>query len=379
MSGMSSDAFRFGFGRNWAAFIDRHLNDRTIQASMEHLRRVLRRPSLDGLRVLDIGCGSGVHALAMLRLGASEVVAFDYDIHSVRTSARVRAWAGSPAAWTVEQGSVLDRAYLAGLGTFDLVYSWGVLHHTGAMWDAVRNAGAMVAPGGEFYIALYSSDTYIDPPPDEWLRVKQQYNQASFLRRRYMELHHQATQIVRPQLQAGKTVLQAIRDYGGRGMSIWTDTRDWLGGWPMEFAGLHETRAFVAQACGLSMVNVLNGEGCTEYVFADPAANPHWARIEASRVPAHLPGPYGAAGGYAFTASLPELAAAADNGGNPKRSTLMLYEDGRPLGLAHALHDAIRNHGKGRFSHWDQQLVFAASNNTDPNVNGQSYGYVADY
>jgi 16S rRNA G966 N2-methylase RsmD len=376
---MTTDKLRFGFGRNWSTFVDKHLNDATIAASVDHLRRLLKRDSLAGLRVLDIGCGSGVHSLAMMRLGASEVVAFDYDAQSVKAAARVRAWAGEPAGWRIEQGSVLDQTYLARLGHFDLVYSWGVLHHTGAMWEAVRNAAAAVAPGGELYIALYSSDTYIDPPPDEWLRVKKRYNEASFLRRRAMEIHHQVTQIIAPQLGAGKTVLQAVREYGSRGMNIWTDTRDWLGGWPMEFAGLHETCEFVRRASGLSLVNVANGEGCTEYVFADPAANAHWGRIVAGRALLHLPGPYVSAGGYGFVASLPELASSADDGRNHKRSTLMLYEDGRPLGLAHCIHDAIRNHGAGRFSHWGEQLVFAASNNTDPNANGLSYSYVIDY
>ncbi len=376
---MSGDARRFGFGRNWAAFVKKHLNEGTIRASQEHISGLLRRPSLEGLRVLDIGCGSGIHALAMMRLGAREVVAFDYDIHSVRTAERVRAWAGSPPGWSIEQGSVLDRSYLARLGQFDLVYSWGVLHHTGAMWDAVRNAASTVSSGGEFYIALYSSDTYLDPPPEVWLQVKKAYNDASFLRRRYMEAHHIVTHVIQPQMQAGKTALQAIRSYGSRGMNIWTDTRDWLGGWPMEFAGLHETCDFVAREAGLSLVNVANGEGCTEYVFADPRANAHWRSIEARR--AHLPlaGPFAPAGGYAFAAALPELTDIADNAASQMRSTLMLYESGRPLGLAHCLHDAIRNHGAGRFSHWDQQLVFAASNNTDPNANGNSYTYVISY
>jgi 2-polyprenyl-3-methyl-5-hydroxy-6-metoxy-1,4-benzoquinol methylase len=376
---MTEDTLRFGFGRNWAEFVDKHLSDKVIEASMAHLRQVLKRDTLNGLRILDIGCGSGVHSLAMMRLGADEVVAFDYDADSVLTAERVRAWAGLNTGWRIEQGSVLDEAYLERLGTFDLVYSWGVLHHTGDMWRAVKLAATRVAPGGEFYIALYSADTYVDPSPEEWMRIKKAYNAASPMRKKLMELHHQLVHIILPQLKAGRSVLQAIRDYGSRGMSIWTDTKDWLGGWPMEFARLAETRDRVAKDAGLEMVHVLNGEGCTEYVFADPAKNAHWAGVNARRQLVGLSGPFLHSGGYGFMAKLPELADRADDGAHPKRSTLMLYEDGKPLGLAHAIHDVIRNRGQGRFSHWQDWLVFSASDNTDPNLNGHTYTYCVDY
>ena len=45
--------------------------------------------------------------------------------------ARLHDLSGRPAHWRIAQGSVLDKAYMESLGTFDIVYSWGVLHHTG--------------------------------------------------------------------------------------------------------------------------------------------------------------------------------------------------------------------------------------------------------
>lgn len=376
---MSESDLRYGFGRNWAEFVDKNLSDATVQASMDHLCRVLKRERLDGMRILDIGCGSGIHSLAMKRLGAAEVVAFDYDPNSVATSQRVKAWSGLGEGWSIAQGSVLDRAYLESLGTFDMVYSWGVLHHTGAMWEAVRNAAIPVRPGGEFYIALYSSDTYVDPSPEEWIAIKKAYNFAGPVKKKLMEIDHVYNNIIKPARTAGKSFLQAISSYGMRGMDIWSDAKDWLGGYPMEFAGLHETRAFVEREAGLEMVNVINGEGCTEYVFADPSLNEHWQSVQARRNLQPLQAPFQHLEGYGFMAHLPEHEDVADDVGHNMRSTLMLFENGRPMGLAHALHDVIKQRGGGRFAHWQKWMVFSATDNTDPNLNARSYAYCLDY
>lgn len=376
---MSQDELRFGFGQNWAEFIEKNLSDSIVQDSINHMKRFMKRDSLEGLRILDIGCGSGIHSLAMKRLGAREVVAFDYDVNSVATSKKVREWSGLSEGWHIEQGSVLDKAYLESLGKFDIVYSWGVLHHTGSMWEAIKNATIPLNPDSEFYIALYSSDTYIDPPPEEWIRIKKAYNYASPLKKKVMELNHLYRQIIVPEMAAGRNFLDAIRNYGSRGMNIWADIKDWLGGYPMEFAGLHETRDFIAEEIGYSLVNVINGEGCTEYLFANPSENRHWQKIEAGRTIQPIEGPIEPVGGYGFAVSIPDLEENADDNGFNMRSNLMLYENGKPLGLAHCLHAVIRDKGNGRFSHWQKNLVFSASDNTDPRNGGHSYGYCADY
>src|SRR5215831_11278680 len=108
--------------------------------SVSQLKSFLRVHDLRGKTFLDIGSGSGMHSLAALRLGADRIFSFDYDENSVMSTARLRDSAGSPAKWTVEVGSVLDERFIRTLDQFDIVYSWGVLHHTGDMWPAVRNA-----------------------------------------------------------------------------------------------------------------------------------------------------------------------------------------------------------------------------------------------
>jgi len=58
--------------------------------------------------------------------------------------------------------------------------------------------------------------------------------------------------------------------------------------------------------------------------------------------------------------------------GHP-RSTLRLFENGKPLGPAHASHADIREKGRGRYSHWLTSLRFSASDNSDPKTNGRAY------
>lgn len=292
------------------------------------------------------------------------------------TTHKVWNFAGQPANWHIRQGSVLDEGFLAGLPEADIVYSWGVLHHTGAMWTAMRNACMQLKPDGLFYIALYSSDNYVDPPPHYWLTVKRHYNASGVLGRRWLEWRYAWRFQILPELRAGRNPLALIRQYGTRGMTYWTDVRDWLGGWPMEFASLAETRDFAAQELGLALVNLKTGEGCTEYVLAWPALNLQWQSIEAGRDLVPLAGPFRPQGGFRFSAALPPgLAASGDCSDAPRRSALMLYEDGKLLGLAHSLHDHISRFGGGRFSHWGAELQFSASDGTDPNRNGRSYAY----
>jgi hypothetical protein len=54
----------------------------------------------------------------------------------------------------------------------------------------------------------------------------------------------------------------------------------------------------------------------------------------------------------------------------------VLLEDGKVLGPAHSLHQAIRDEGKGRYSAWTRDsLYFSASDNTNPLTNGHVYSY----
>ena len=163
---------RFAFGENWARYLG-ILDEARIGEAQESLRQMLEAEDLAGKSFLDIGSGSGLFSLAARRLGA-RVHSLDYDPESVACTAELkRRYFPNDPDWIVEEGSALDRDYLKSLGRFDVVYSWGVLHHTGKMWDALGAAMMPVAQGGKLFIAIYN-DT--GKETIRWRRIKRIYN-----------------------------------------------------------------------------------------------------------------------------------------------------------------------------------------------------------
>ncbi len=267
-------ADRYAFGQNWAEYVERHFSEERVARSQQHMLSFLGVESLAGKTFLDIGSGSGLHSLAALRAGAARVVSFDYDPDSVATTRRLWEHAGRPSHWEVSRGSVLDRAFVDALPMADIVYSWGVLHHTGDQWTAIRNAASRVAPGGLFYISLYTSDAFKNPPPEFWLDVKRRYNRAGWLGQRAMEAWYIARfEIGWNPLWALRVARRLVRERESRGMSFYTDVKDWLGGWPMEFSSIADVKRFGAGELGLELRRMKDGEATTEYLFARPAAS----------------------------------------------------------------------------------------------------------
>jgi 2-polyprenyl-6-hydroxyphenyl methylase/3-demethylubiquinone-9 3-methyltransferase len=263
---------RYGFGKNWATFIDTNFSTERRNIAKQRLLNFLKRPNLEGLSFLDIGSGSGLHSMAAFDAGAARIHSFDYDEMSVRTTAHLRELAGSPSNWRVERGDVLDSGYLQALGLFDVVYSWGVLHHTGAMWNAIDNAAGRVAPNGLFFIALYSSDVAM-PSTDFWLDVKQRYNAADTIGKRRMELWYLwRFGLDRNPLRLPVLLKQVYDKKRQRGMSYMTDVRDWLGGWPMEYAADQDVISTMQEKHGFKLVNIATGEACSEFLFARDGA-----------------------------------------------------------------------------------------------------------
>ncbi|HYA76302.1 MAG TPA: sulfotransferase [Burkholderiaceae bacterium] len=70
-----------------------------------------------------------------------------------------------------------------------------------------------------------------------------------------------------------------------------------------------------------------------------------------------------------------ELAAIADDVGQWERSPLRVFECGKALGPAHELHFRIRREGGGRYSHWQNKLLFSSTDNSSPNDNGRVYSF----
>lgn len=354
-----AEEMRFGFGANWADYVKHHFSDERVAIAQQHLLAVLKLPDLSGKTFLDIGCGSGLHSLAALKAGAKSIVSFDYDPNSVETARKLHQVAGGPPHWSIMQGSVLDTEFMNGLSKADIVYSWGVLHHTGEMWNAIANAAGRLHEHSVFYIALYSSDVFTDPPASYWLDVKRTYNRATLLKKRWMDWEYAWNNIIRHELVNRRNPLKAIRSYKrSRGMSYWHDVRDWLGGYPMEFAGHRETETFLRER-GLELLHVRAGEANTEFVFRPKGARNYWDDV-LSRAPLHdMPGPYTHVNGFAWRAQLPASAVGTPN-------TFMLYENGVPIGWPKQHPQTIAAWGQGRYLVESDTLLFSATDNSDP-------------
>lgn len=256
---------RFGFGKNWSQFVENNLTEERIENARKKLLDFLGLESLAGKSMIDVGCGSGIHSLAAVRSDVQKLVSFDYDPLSVSATNTLRKRAGLPNNWHVAQGSALDAGYLATLGPFDIVYSWGVLHHTGDLWRALENVIPLVAPGGTLFIALYAAEPQ-KPSPEFWLKVKKRYNDGGWATKRAIEGWYIARNIA-GLIWRGHNPITFIRDYKqNRGMSYLTDVRDWVGGWPMEFSTTKDVRAFY-EARGFRLAKISEGEANTEYLF----------------------------------------------------------------------------------------------------------------
>jgi 2-polyprenyl-6-hydroxyphenyl methylase/3-demethylubiquinone-9 3-methyltransferase len=277
--GRTNGGRRFEFGANWRRFLA-VLDESRIEDAQRSLREFLGIDDLRGMSFLDIGSGSGLFSLAARRLGA-RVFSFDYDPESVECTAELRRrYFPDDKNWKVTQGSVLDAGFLRSLGEFDIVYSWGVLHHTGRMWEALENATIPVKPGGSLYIAIYN---FQRPWTALWGFIKRLYNRSPRLLRPSLVLGVMAVLETRSLLfwlvQLRPTqFFHRRREYQNksRGMNRWRDVVDWVGGYPFEAAkpeeifGFYRKKGFVLRAlqtCGA-------GHGCNQFVFSACTAKP---------------------------------------------------------------------------------------------------------
>jgi 2-polyprenyl-3-methyl-5-hydroxy-6-metoxy-1,4-benzoquinol methylase len=263
---------RFAFGENWRRFAG-VVDDERVAEAERSLREMLGVESLAGCRFLDVGSGSGLFSLAARRLGAERVHSFDADRVSVATTAELRRRRNSDdPAWTIEQGDILDTEFVTGLGRWDVVYAWGVLHHTGAMWRALEHTASTVDDGGTLFVSIYNDQGVRSAL---WRRVKRTYNRLpSFLRPLFTAL------VMGPRELGsfGKHVLRGkplayLRSWTHyareRGMSRWHDAIDWIGGYPFEVAKPEEVFDFLRQrGFRLERLVTCGGRlGCNQFVL----------------------------------------------------------------------------------------------------------------
>jgi len=258
----------FEFGENWKSY-SKTIDQKRIDSAIEGIKKLFPG-GLAGKTFLDIGCGSGLHSFAALSLGAASVLAIDIDENSVSAT---RALLGDRAAswiWDTKIVSVFD-ASANELGQFDIVYSWGVLHHTGDMWRAIDCATTFVTPGGRLAIAIYAA-TACD---NLWKAEKGFYARAPHAIQWTIRQAYMAALLTARTVRSWESPMAYMRNYPKiRGMNFSHDVHDWLGGYPYETAtatelhdrvcsmGFTEERSF-----RLPKTFGLFGSGCHEFVF----------------------------------------------------------------------------------------------------------------
>ncbi len=261
---MKQDKVTFSFGKNWQDYL-KTVFEEEIKQAKQNVQEWLGDDFVSGKTVLDIGCGSGIHSLSYHLLGADDIYSFDYDEHSVDGTRSLWEKEGKPKNWTISQGSILDKDFQQSLGLFDIVYSWGVLHHTGSMWEAVGNAFELVKPGGKLWISLYAKG----PKYPKHLALKKKFNAATNLGKRWMIYNRVGSKML-SRLTRFKNPF-AWNQKKGRGMNVYHNIIDWLGGLPYEVASENEVLLFGRKhGFILERIQVKKEGGCSIFLFSLP-------------------------------------------------------------------------------------------------------------
>jgi 2-polyprenyl-3-methyl-5-hydroxy-6-metoxy-1,4-benzoquinol methylase len=262
---------QFDFGANWKAFSERELTRTHVDQAKQHFSQLFSGIELRGRAFLDIGFGQGLTLLIATLQGANTVgCEISPTCAAVLHDNQKRYFSElSERTIPIVLGSILDQSIVELLQmkspdqmnrAYQVVHSWGVLHHTGDMRRAIQNAASLVAPQGFLVIAIYASHW----SSGAWRMIKRLYNRSPmFVRRILIALF---TPVI---FMAKWIVTQRDPMEQTRGMSFYYNIIDWLGGYPYEYATAEDVCGDVNQL-GFELVRVIRAivpTGCNEFIF----------------------------------------------------------------------------------------------------------------
>ena len=256
---------RFSFGKNWVSFSERALNEARIAQARAAFRSLTRGIEMKNARFLDIGFGQGLALFYAAELGA-ETYGIDVDPFCTEALRQTQRFFPESALPRTELASILDDEFVRDQinnGAFDVVHSWGALHHSGDMWKAFRNAAALVKEGGFLVISIYNkhwTSAY-------WRAVKRIFNHVPrFLQESFVLMLYPIFYLRARSLSKSDATLAS------RGMDLRHDIRDWLGGYPYEFGSRGGIEEYFRKL-GFRLIRCLPTKGftgCNEFVFQRP-------------------------------------------------------------------------------------------------------------
>lgn len=262
---------KFNFGKNWKNFIDDKLDNERIGIAERSLKEFTIKNVKNDKIFLDIGSGSGLFSLAAKNLGY-KVISVDVDKNSVEcTKFLKKKYYKNDRNWKTLTGSILDNDLLRKLPHSDIVYSWGVLHHTGQMWVALDNCIRKLKPNGKLFIAIYNDQGF---KSRIWWIVKYIYN---YLPNILNQIYFLTILILIYFFILIKKILlldlKSLFDYilnvkKNRGMSFYFNMLDWIGGYPYEFSSFENLKKYCENK-GLKVIKFKknNSLGCHQIVF----------------------------------------------------------------------------------------------------------------
>jgi SAM-dependent methyltransferase len=252
---------KFTFGKNWLSFSENALNAEKINIARSAFSELTDGIDLKGKNFIDIGFGQGLGLYNSQALGAN-VLGIDLDPDCKNALESTQKYFPGSSIPKVEIASILNENIqdVLSIKKFDIVHSWGVLHHTGNMALAIKNAIKLVDSKGYFIIAIYNRH-WTSPI---WTVIK-------ILYRALPGFMQEMALLVFQFLMKFRT--DATRDKNDhstdRGMDLLHDIRDWLGGYPYEYASIEEMETLMKNY-GFSIQKVIKTPGwtgCNQFVF----------------------------------------------------------------------------------------------------------------